>query len=66
MPLAGSRLTATPILMKACIAVTTAKPAACQLAQKGSRRIGGAQQRPHGQKTEQSRDDTAQTKPSNT
>ena len=38
MPLAGSSDTATPILMKACTAVTTARPAPANW-QKGSRAL---------------------------
>jgi len=50
--LAGSRDTATPILMKACTAVTTASPAPASWA-KGSRAAAETQQQPHRQDAEQ-------------
>ena len=58
MPLAGNSDTATPILMKACTAVTIARPAPASW-QKGSRALAERSRSLHGEQTEQSGDDGA-------
>ncbi len=59
MPLAGSSDTATPILMKACTAVTVASPRARKLGE-SALRPRRPQQQPHRQQAEQDGDQSAQ------
>ena len=59
MPLAGSMLTATPMLMKAWNAVTMARPAPASC-EKAVALAGGAQQQTDRQKAEQGRDHGAE------